>query len=328
MLQGSSWDVLIDRAKSKHPLDQVAALIHAAAKVELALTAVDIPIQNARGNWLSLKQRLSQARAADPIKWPPESDLREAVRARNVAAHDLQSLITTRKRYSSHVCVGLFFQAWKILRGIFVTKQHAADLAARFLHLPPFAQWDDPSEDDFDDASEDDFSEFDPLTQDNIEAVYLFGSLARGNTEPGDIDLLIVDRGGLSLLIDPYDTVETGRDLLIGALDNRNFFTAAERAAAASGWLDIVALNGKKFEDHFQYRRAMFNWQADPLFFLNIASDLLIYSEEKRQWHVDRPGLFDQLARIRQYLDQVGVPRGRQEREINKPPTLFDTDEV
>ena len=314
MLRASSWEALLERARRKHPLDQVAALTHAAVNVERALTAVGIPIQDRKGNLLSLRQRLSQARFAYPAKWPPENDLHAAVWARNVVAHDFPpeewKSSRTGKRYSSEDYVSLFFEAWKVLRGSFVTKQHAADLAARLLHLPPIAQWVDPS------GADD--SEPDPLAEGNVEAIHLFGSLARGNREPGDIDLLIIDRGALSSLIDLYDddAAERGRDLLIDILDNRNFFTAAERAAAACGWLDIVALNGKSFEHSLGYRRHIFNWHADPLFFLNIAPDLLIYSEENHQWQPARPGLFEQLAHIRQYLNKVGVPSGSRRSEV------------
>lgn len=306
MLQASPWDALLDRARSSHPLDQVSALAQAGANLERALTAAGITTHDGKGNRLSLKRRLLQARAVAPARWPSQDDLEAAISARNTAVHDfptaeaqLGTFIQKSKPRTSHDHIAIFYEAWKVLRATFVTKENAAKIAGRFLQPAPVAT----------DTSDDtDWLEPDLLSADSIEAVYLFGSLARGTSEPADIDLLLMDRGPLSWLIDLY---EEGGGSLMDALDDRNFLTAPERAAAASGWLDILAINGQLFDRNLWYRTAMLRSHMDPLFFLNIAPDLSIYDADQGQWRPHRPVPFEHLASLRQELDRVGVPHGR-----------------
>ncbi len=298
MFEVISWDVLLERATNGNPLDQISALAQAQAKLERALTAVGIPVSNQTGYRIPTRRRLLEARRLGARTWPPEAELDAAIEARNKAVHDFpRGAVNHFSRRSSRDHVECFREAWKVLRTMYVTPDCAARLAERFLH-PTILPRSEP------DSLESDISE-------TIDSVYLFGSLARGISEPADIDLLLIDRGVLSLLLTYEDESPSA---LLEVLDDRGFLTATERAAAASGWLDIVAINGQQFESNLAYRTGMFSAQHDHLFFVNIAPDLRIYDEGQRQWHAHQPAPFEEFVVLGQYLDKLGIPRFRRRR--------------
>lgn len=218
-----------------------------------------------------LPPRIRRSPAKTDKEWPPESKLLAAVTARNCAIHEMD----VPKRIECIAHVGTFYNAWCALRRNFVTKERAADLASRLLKSGFFHE------------------------------IFLFGSLAGDRSDPWDIDLLLSDLGEISSLATGYGHGDS-ESSVAGVLKQFSLLTEAEHAAVACGWLDFVAIDSRRF-DTKSYREWIVRLQPDPLFFLNIAVDLLVYDPNGRQWTKSPSAVFKRLASLRLELEKEGI---------------------
>lgn len=152
------------------------------------------------------------------------------------------------------------------------------------------------------------------LTKRNISSVAIYGSLARANTSPGDIDFLIFDDGTYS---------EDNRE---GPSSERAYQDAEERTASACkllklsrfeyheivkcGWVDITIVNRLQLGVDQKYTQDIISHQPDPYFFFNISVDLLDYSDIEKQFIPSKNPFFQELRRVKtEYLNLINPKR-------------------
>lgn len=86
--------------------------------------------------------------------------------------------------------------------------------------------------------------------------------------------------------------------------------TKPVRAALTLQWLDLVIVDGRKFQRSADYRARLSENQPDPVFFLNIASDVLRYEGTPGNGKWVREGLpiiFSEFSGLRAQLLKTGA---------------------
>lgn len=149
-----------------------------------------------------------------------------------------------------------YYEAWSCLSAKFITEENSLAIASRLRTSP------------------------------HIEEIILFGSLARKDSNPRDIDLMILDNGYYSLQrvmtysVNDWATVKLFTEL---------FDTDLNRFVSAmmTGWLDILTINGSALKSRATYARAVVQVQQDGSFFENISRDLLTFDQQTVQWKVN-----------------------------------------
>ena len=109
----------------------------------------------------------------------------------------------------------------------------------------------------------------------DITEVCLFGSLARQEKSPRDIDLLVCDSGKYSWFSDPlYPSAasRTAHFIKEARLESSNL-----GAMVQSRWLDIFPIDLDRFGSDASYIRTVRDEQPDPFFLRNISLDLQRY---------------------------------------------------
>ena len=257
------WNSLRLQAQSRDDLSRTAALAVAAKCVEIALTAAGYPPINREG----IQARLRRSGVLETSGLPSKKKIKEAFEARNQAIHSHDAPATNQCR--SHLTT--FYRTWCGLRKIFVSFQSAKLLADGFLTHP------------------------------SINEVFLFGSLARKQPNPKDIDFLLFDDGSLSALKDSNWREYWEPDLMVEdeLVDDVVFYSALR-----SGWINIVVVDGKRFGEDRAYTLRVWQNQADSLFFAKIASDLLYYNKRTQKWVDDAPQYFMRLKELRKLLEK------------------------
>jgi predicted nucleotidyltransferase len=260
------WSDIFRLSKSKDEFERTTALATAVGALEVALTALGVPRDPRQG----FQRRLDESQLLSRLKSAPATpDLRPAIAARNNAIHAHK--VPDPKRCRAYIQT--LHDVWSALRGLYVTRDRAADFAKRLLGM------------------------------DIISDVFLFGSLARGHRTPKDIDLLLYDDGELSSVSRGYGWIAES------VLDEFFRDDAAVEAAVRLGWLDCVVIDGTRFGDDKKYTLAVAKQQTDPLFFVNISDALLRYDTRRTAWIKKSPRIFQRLATIRAQLATENVIR-------------------
>ena len=164
-----------------------------------------------------------------------------------------------------------FYRTWCGLRKIFISFQSAGLLADAFLHHP------------------------------SVNEIFLFGSLARRESNPQDIDFLLFDDGALSALRDSTLREYWGPEIMIEdeLLEDVVFYSALR-----SGWINIIVIDGLRFGKDKAYTLRTWQNQPDSLFFAKITSDLLYFDKKIKKWVDDAPRYFQRLKELRKILEK------------------------
>ena len=160
------------------------------------------------------------------------------------------------------------------MRSEFVTQRTAADLAKKILKSDIFYN------------------------------VFLFGSLSRNKSNPGDMDLLIFDNGEISYIGDRYGELRnlTNHEILRRAgIEDKRFFAALD-----ADWIDMVVVHHEHFVDNADYIRNIASTQS-PFFLLNISDGIKIYHEQTEQWFDCNSLPFERWKAIRKELVNDGI---------------------
>jgi predicted nucleotidyltransferase len=252
------WPDLHHKAMLPNDFDRVGALANAVSAIEIALTAAGIPREKREGI-------MSRIKNSDVLKNSPSlpewSNIKEAIEARNSAIHDAN----VPKDVDCLRHINVFHKLWGELRRTFVTHEQAAALASSLLKTNA------------------------------ISKVFLFGSLARNELDPHDIDLLLFDEGEFSYLDNSYND----RALILG----ESIDTLQNRAALECGWLDFVIIDGRLLGANKDYTLSFSKKNNDPLFLVNVSDRLQMYDQAQNSWVKQRPQVFERLATLRQQLE-------------------------
>lgn len=220
--------------------------------------------------------------------------LRGSIDARNKGIHSDEDIDEGRCEWFTEV----IRIACDILRARFVTRENAAALAKRFLNART--------------AKRPKYPDGQPV----FSEVYLYGSLSRTSKQPKDIDLLLVDVLGRIAPMELGYSSDTGEkekeilktlDILAGESADK-FSTSQNLKAIDSGWLNLTVVDskfGKDIETTFDTAAV----QSDPLFFLNVATDILRFEVSQQRWTKELGSIpiFEELARMRTHLFQLGI---------------------
>lgn len=264
------WPDIQRLASSHDDFERTTSLAIAVGSLEVALTALGIARDPRQGflRRLELSGILSRAPGA-----PSLAEIRTATNARNSAVHN--HAVPDRKQCTAHVKT--LENGWAAFRRLYVTRKTAATLARHLL--------------DFDVISD----------------VFLFGSLARGHSDPVDIDLLLYDDGDLSSISSHYgDSTFFVREMM---LDDIFFGDEAVRAALRLGWLDYILIDGTRFGEDKKYTLSLAQAQRDSLFFVKMSDALLRYDRKGDRWVKARPKVFQRLATIKAQLVTENIIR-------------------
>ena len=295
------WSQIADGASSGNPHARRHSLYLAVTEFEKALTASGAK-KLKRESLADVFERLVnttpslQARLeSQPIPATVFLDLlRQAIQARNLGIHAGSGVDPGRCEWYTEV----LRLSWLFLRTEFVTKERASLLARDFLDAHVRAP--------------------DGETRQMFSDVYLFGSLTRQSRHPEDIDLLLVDSLEVVTWLEPAYHHEPGfKELeMLRQIDLRNdarrtMRTKRNEAAIACGLLNLVAVDGS-FGSTWDATRMAAAEQSDPLFFLNIAEEVLHFSPGQESWAKETGSitLFDELARVRRQLVDRGILGG------------------
>lgn len=278
----SRWQRLLQMAQSHWEFERHGAVISAQIMVEHALDAAGIRQTKEHA---SVRDRiLKQAVPASPCphyasSW--EADVAYAISMRNRLAHEDFVFSTT----DCVKAVSIYFAVWGELRKRFVTLTTFETLSKEI------------------------------LLDSHVDAVYLFGSLARLQQEamprsaPNDVDVLVLDDGHYSRQVLPLYQIgaaasgnRTLEFLKLAQIRRKDFVRAA-----ACGLLDIVCFDGRRLGNDPHYVTEVARVQSDSLFLLKIAADLRRYSpDDGASAHADREP-FPTLRDIRTVLQGMGL---------------------
>jgi hypothetical protein len=269
----ANWARIRRFARSTDEFERSLTLGPATAIREFALSAAGFPRHTPRQGVLDrvVKHGLFSRKG-----WPTEQAFRKALDARNTAAHGglHGKALPDRAALTGHVKT--LHDSWRYLRRQFVTKRTAAALAQRI------------------------------LASGRISYIFLYGSLARAEREPGDIDLLLLDDGELSIGAQSIGA-QYGMSASEYLLEALEVLDEVNRAAIHCGWLDVMAIDGVRFGHDPQYTRLIAKLQRDSLFFVNIAEDVMAFEAQAERWVGKRPAVFERLALLRGQLENEGV---------------------
>ena len=276
----ANWTRIRRLARSRDEFERSLALGPATASLELALTAASLPRHSPQQGLLD---RVRKHGLFDRKGWPAEPAFKAALDARNIAAHGGHS-----KKFPDPTAlmthVRTLHQSWRYLRKHFVTKRIAAALAQRIIATR------------------------------HISQVFLYGSVARAEREASDIDLLILDDGELSFGVQSMG-VQYGMSASEYLLDALGVSDEVNRAAIHCNWLDVMAIDGRRFGHDPQYTRIVAKLQRDSLFFANIAEDVIPFDRQSQRWAGKRPAVFERLALLRAQLENEGIVE--EQRKVN-----------
>jgi hypothetical protein len=240
--ENRGWDYLLKLARHPDPDQRMIALVRGFAWLENALAAA--------GLWSGKGPSAPKLYKAAPELFPglTEKDLtslRRDIRLRHQTAH----LDEVPGSATCTQAVQQYMNVWALLRNRVVNVDRALDVADRIIRCP------------------------------HILALYLYGSMARREGQPKDIDLLICDDGRYSDDLLDSDLEYQEGDVDRGKRTKRvlEALGLAEKkllAMAASRWLDILVLDLSRFGAEIEYTLAVRDRQRDPFFFENIAADL------------------------------------------------------
>lgn len=261
------WKNIKRRSRSADDFERLGSLAAATACTEVALTALGIEKLDREGP----VSRLRRSGLVGSKHFPALDEIDAAVKSRHFAAHEFRA--APPEECEKHIRT--LSKTWCALRGAFVTKAKAAQLAKQL------------------------------LTAERLTEVFLFGSLARGKKEPKDIDLLIYDDGDISFLRSEYGA--SSMSIARYTLEAGSMLSPANEAALECGWLDIIVINGDLFGTNQRYTHSVACLQHDPLFLINIADDLRWYDPDDGKWKRNRPEVFQRLALLRRSLEVEGL---------------------
>lgn len=143
----------------------------------------------------------------------------------------------------------------------------------------------------------------------SVLCVCMYGSMARGDHDPNDIDLLILDDGTYTVDL-PGQYIDGDINIVEGtwkALKNFNLRKRKLMQAAKCRWLDIIMINGSRFGYDEIYTKAIQSCQSDPWFFVNISKDLLEYDPNGRSFKEASIYPFDDIRGIVKQLSKYGI---------------------
>jgi len=268
--QKVGWPGLLENAESSDPQLRQLALIRSYAWTEGALNAAGVA---KRGSTAS--RILSTLHETAWTRGLEEMEVRHAIGLRHEGAH-LDEVGTPKECVAA---VSVFWLVCKTLSMRFVNLRNAALVANRI------------------------------AARSNVEAVLLYGSLARGGADANDIDFLVLDDGTYSRKRKPvsYDSgapdpgAATIDVLKLLGLDDSNL-----RLCATSRWLDVNVVDGTRFGTDDVYTAAVKKAQTDPWFFLNISADALEYDLRGNAFRPTTRKPFVELARLHQELASLG----------------------
>lgn len=199
--------------------------------------------------------------------------VRKAIQTRHLAAH----MDTVPKLEDCLEAVKVLCDVWECLRNHYVTISNAATIAQKI------------------------------FSKEGILSVSIFGSLARGESEPKDIDLLVLDDGRYSDNVDPLDHqyLDTAK-LTRTALKLLDLLHFPFPHVINCRWFDIIILNGTLFGKDLEYTRSIAKYQPDPYFFLNIAQDIRDYDLHANCFIDTNIFVFLELRNVGHTLRKIG----------------------
>lgn len=236
---GAGWRYLLKAASSADDDTRRVALIRGYAWVEHALDAAEAPgpRRPIARRILNTFQDITLSRGLN------EGVVRTAIGIRNCVGHD----DAVPAAPACLEAVEIFRDIWHALSRHFVNVSTATVLGR------------------------------DILDREGILAVCIFGSLARGVSEPNDIDFLVIDDGTYSSAID-IGLYEEGTfrpaKATMKALDLLLVLSPKLKRCAECRWLDLMIVNGNWFGSDAEYTSTVRAAQPDPWFFVNISRDL------------------------------------------------------
>lgn len=330
----TDWTGIQEHATSDNSLLRKHSLSQAVTELEKALVASGVNCTKERKiKHKSLADMFLDI--AEDKGWLPEHGwnipiqkdifgdlLRKSIAARNKGVHSDQDIAEAEcEQY-----VDVIHMAWQLLHDHFVTQLKAAGFAKLFLESTYI---EDP-------VNEDDPNEL-IVRAPNFSEVYLYGSLARQTDTPNDIDLLLILSSGARMCDLTYsaDNVDKEQSILrdLDEWEREPKFNIPQNiAAVACGWLNLSLID-EQF-GHERIRTAeIAALERDPLFFLNVARDMLRYDPTQGVWVRDLRSLpvFCELTALREELVKIGilpassVPTAAQQRKHTLTVTISDT---
>jgi len=296
----ADWVAIQHGAISDNSFIRKQSLSQSVTELEKALVASGVNCQKERSKRKSLADMFFDIVATGrdsernmqnlPIQTHASKKLlRDAITARNKGVHSDEEVAQPDcERF-----VEIIYAAWQLLRDRFVTQSKASVLAQLFLDA---ALCDEPS------------------NLYHFSNVYLFGSLTRSVEQANDIDLLLVDAIG-NILITGYFGDPGGKEQsILRELDLYHpsrapkYSTRQNVAAIECGWLNLSVIT-ERFGQDRAWTREICALEHDPLFFLNVARDMLRYDPIHRTWTRDLSSIrvFEELAQLLDRLAEIGI---------------------
>lgn len=279
-IRRTGWKHLLDLAASRNKDDRVAAIVRAYAWIEDALDAANVPKgKSIASRILSTLQvpavagRLSRVQIEEMLT--VRRRVQPAINVRHRMAH--QDTIPSIDECSA--AVSTLRDVWHALGRDFVTMDTAITLAERMVKVK------------------------------GVGTVCLFGSMARGELEPNDLDFLLLGLGEFEHKVSPE--YEEGKvDTVFRTNEALEYLQLTERSlllAAKCRWLDVAVINGTRFGIDRDYTVELRDSQADPWFFEHIALELLSFDARQRIFVEPKEGPFRELHDILLRLQAFGL---------------------
>lgn len=268
----AGWQHLFDAASASSREMRQLSLIRGYAWVEHALDAADAP-----GPPRPIANRVLRTLSMGGLgAGLDERKVRAAISARHRASH--QDKVPEVSECSD--AVKTFRDIWHALSRQFVNMRTAIELGS------------------------------DLLKRDNVETVCLYGSLARAQPEPNDIDLLVLDNGAYSSLTSPgkysegtFDAVRmTTEALHLLDCERPKLLRCVE-----CKWLDILLIDGVRFGSDLEYTTGIRLLQPDPWFFLNLSRDIKELDPVRGVFMELKRPPFAGLRRVHADLQKLGL---------------------
>jgi hypothetical protein len=267
----AGWNHLLQAARSADREERLVALVRGYAWIEHALDAADAPgpRRPIAARVLRTFRDATLSRGLDP------ADVRRAIGIRHGVSHD----DTVPPPAGCLEAVETFRCIWHALSRHFVNLTTAVALGREILR------------------------------RNDIGAVCLYGSLARGHTDPNDIDLLVLDGGTYSSSTHPgryddgtFNVVRTTNEALeLLGLDSPKLLRCA-----SCRWLDVMIIDGESFGQDDKYTGDLRAAQPDPWFFVNISRDLKELDSKTGEFKAIDRFPFRELRRSQADLARLG----------------------
>lgn len=212
----------------------------------------------------------------DGLLGPPvtEADIRAAISTRHDATHGDH----VPQPSATKAAVSVLREVWEGLRRSYVCVERAQEIAV------------------------------DLAACDGVDVVALYGSLARGETEANDIDLLVIDDGRHSKDVTAADISYADRRALTKkVLEHLGLLSGMLEQVVLCRWLDLLLLDGTKLGQDRGYTDEMAGNQPDPYFFLNIAQDLRQFGRHQDCFVDLDIAYFRELQQIARSLASMGI---------------------